>query len=517
MTTPIVGLQYGTVTWTAVLAVADGVDVDSVPDIMPVSNGEVIFTPSAKTFLIPSATPPVTIIGQPVVCTIQNGKLVDAEGRDTVTLLADSPAMNPVGWTWRVDYSLNDDRIKGGFSFHLAPDESVDLTTITPVGSSGGVLVTQGEKGDPGEDGIGLPASEVDGLMAEKIQTAGTATYVALRDSFPLIGAMNTGLAGKQDVISLDGDVAAKISADNSAVLTALFAKFERAISRTGGTTGQVATLSADGTIVWSTISVNPATPTAQGLVRLTGDLGGTADTPTVPGLALKANDADLKSVAKTGAYADLTGRPAFSTVATSGSYDDLLNRPSIPVAYSDEQVRDVVGSTLVAGANVTITVNDATDTIAISASGGSGGTTVADGSITEAKLAFAVATQAELDSVTGQVNANGAQIVNLTTPTQRVVSANYTVVAADAVGYVLHSVSTSAVTITLPADATAIPLETSIPWRAYSTGQITFAAGSGATIYSRGSAFKSAGQYAEGSLTKVAANTWLISGDVVP
>jgi hypothetical protein len=36
-----------------------------------------------------------------------------------------------------------------------------------------------------------------------------------------------------------------------------------------------------------------PATTTAKGLVKLTGDLGGTADSPTVPGLATKENTAN--------------------------------------------------------------------------------------------------------------------------------------------------------------------------------------------------------------------------------
>src|SRR5699024_5269116 len=35
---------------------------------------------------------------------------------------------------------------------------------------------------------------------------------------------------------------------------------------------------------------VQPASPTGTGIVRLTGDLGGTATAPTVPGLAGKAN-----------------------------------------------------------------------------------------------------------------------------------------------------------------------------------------------------------------------------------
>jgi hypothetical protein len=98
----------------------------------------------------------------------------------------------------------------------------------------------------------------------------------------------------------------------------------------------------------------------------------------------------------------------------------------------------------------------------------------------------------------------------------KRVVAGSYTLVNADSYGVILHSSAGSAVTITLPSDATAngIPQEVQIPWRQYGAGQITFAAGSGATLISRGSRFKSAGQYAEGTVTKVDVNTWLIAGD---
>lgn len=99
---------------------------------------------------------------------------------------------------------------------------------------------------------------------------------------------------------------------------------------------------------------------------------------------------------------------------------------------------------------------------------------------------------------------------------TKRTITGAYTLVAADATDVVLHSTASTAVTITLPQDSAAsIAQEVAIPWRAYGAGQITFAAGTGATLISRGSLFKSAGQYAEGVVTKVATNTWLLSGDL--
>jgi hypothetical protein len=78
------------------------------------------------------------------------------------------------------------------------------------------------------------------------------------------------------------------------------------------------------------------AGPTTTGLVRLTGDLGGTATAPTVPALADKADTADLAAVASSGAYGDLTGRPGLAAVALSGAYTDLSGRPTIPAAAGD-------------------------------------------------------------------------------------------------------------------------------------------------------------------------------------
>jgi len=100
--------------------------------------------------------------------------------------------------------------------------------------------------------------------------------------------------------------------------------------------------------------------------------------------------------------------------------------------------------------------------------------------------------------------------------PAKRVISGNYTLVAADAVDMVLHVTASTAVTITLPSDASvSIAQEVAIPWRQYGAGQVTFAAGSGATLISRGSVVNAAGQYAEGVATKVDVNTWLVSGDL--
>lgn len=83
----------------------------------------------------------------------------------------------------------------------------------------------------------------------------------------------------------------------------------------------------------------------------------GTQAASTITGLA---------TVAISGQYSDLAGRPALATVATTGNYSDLAGKPTIPAAYTDEQVRDVIGATLVSDtpSTLTITVDDAGDAI---------------------------------------------------------------------------------------------------------------------------------------------------------
>lgn len=72
-----------------------------------------------------------------------------------------------------------------------------------------------------------------------------------------------------------------------------------------------------------SSSAASDATSTVKGIVKLTGDLSGTADSPTVPGLALKANTSSLATVATTGAYSDLTGKPTIPTVTGTNTGDE--------------------------------------------------------------------------------------------------------------------------------------------------------------------------------------------------
>jgi hypothetical protein len=113
--------------------------------------------------------------------------------------------------------------------------------------------------------------------------------------------------------------------------------------------------------------TIADATTTTKGKIQLAGDLGGTADAPTVPGLALKANTSNM-----TTALASKANISSLSTVATSGNYNDLANKPNIPSAYviPKASVSELGGVKI--GANLSI---DANGVLSAAASGNSAST----------------------------------------------------------------------------------------------------------------------------------------------
>ena len=73
----------------------------------------------------------------------------------------------------------------------------------------------------------------------------------------------------------------------------------------------------------------------------------------------------------------------------------------------------------------------------------------------------------------------------------------------------------TVACTVTLPTDAVlALPVGGEVDFVQYGAGQITFAAGSGATVFSTPT-LKTRTQYSAATAKKVAVNTWLVLGDL--
>jgi hypothetical protein len=58
--------------------------------------------------------------------------------------------------------------------------------------------------------------------------------------------------------------------------------------------------------------------------------------------IALKANSADLATVATTGAYSDLSGTPTLATVATTGAYADLTGKPTLATVATSGSYTDL-------------------------------------------------------------------------------------------------------------------------------------------------------------------------------
>lgn len=101
------------------------------------------------------------------------------------------------------------------------------------------------------------------------------------------------------------------------------------------------------------------------------------------------------------------------------------------------------------------------------------------------------------------------AQSVNAQTGT------TYTPVAGDA-GKLVTLSNAAAITFTVPQDsAVTIAIGTYIDLMALGAGQVTVVAGTGATLRVSGLTAKSRAQYARFGVQKVAANTWVVFGDL--
>lgn len=147
--------QYGTVTGKFLAAVADGGDENDVlPEGLPLS-GQVQFTPSVKSVIIKSATPPVTVIPATIVADLDSDGFLSLNGVQGVTLLAtDDPAMNPSGFTylvefvnlWYVDEDSNAYPVEyKSFSIKVPKGTTTDLAVVAPIPADTGAVVVSNE------------------------------------------------------------------------------------------------------------------------------------------------------------------------------------------------------------------------------------------------------------------------------------------------------------------------------------------------------------------------------------
>jgi len=112
------------------------------------------------------------------------------------------------------------------------------------------------------------------------------------------------------------------------------------------------------------------------------------------------------------------------------------------------------------------------------------------------------------VDLAVANSDATQRTIGNITTTT-------HTLVAADA-GKALVCDNTSAITMTVPNDTTYnFTIGQTFVVIQKNTGAVTVQGESGVAIDSLGSKNKTNGQYSEARLIKIAANEWLLSGDL--
>jgi len=105
------------------------------------------------------------------------------------------------------------------------------------------------------------------------------------------------------------------------------------------------------------------------------------------------------------------------------------------------------------------------------------------------------------------------AAFVTATTTTG---STAYTLTVDDAAKVVETTAATAVVLTVPPNSAVPFAIGTVVSPRQYGAGQITVTPGTGVTVRSRGAALKTAGQYAEATLTKRATDEWVLTGDLV-
>lgn len=97
----------------------------------------------------------------------------------------------------------------------------------------------------------------------------------------------------------------------------------------------------------------------------------------------------------------------------------------------------------------------------------------------------------------------------------RNITGTTYTLDSADSGKQLVFS-NSSSITITIPTAASvSFPIGETFVINTTGTGQITVSPASGVTVRSLNSNLKSAGQYSEMRLAKIAADEWLLSGDL--
>lgn len=154
-------MNYGQVRYAASLATADSTDAGPEPDIVPLT-GYVDFVPSIQVTYSDDLGRQL-FLGTVTAGLDANGVLRDAEGNDTVTLIAsDSPELSRQSWTYEAYIRLNGLDPVGPYPFALESGDVVDLGMQAPLIISQGIVILRGPAGPEGPQG---PPGEAGGTI----------------------------------------------------------------------------------------------------------------------------------------------------------------------------------------------------------------------------------------------------------------------------------------------------------------------------------------------------------------
>ncbi|MBF6213789.1 hypothetical protein IU487_22485 [Nocardia puris] len=297
-------LKYGRVVGRFLANIVDGPDIGDLPEFPPLQ-GTLTFTAGAPKVLVAGADPdPATYVQLPqhYKVSLDEFGYITWRGQRGVRLVAPNADTNPTEWTWRVAFDLNYDGEPvaiAPFSFVVPeytpgpdpenPDEGssglVDLTLVSPVPASNGEAVVRGLSVvgvslvgdalvfelDNGEelDPVTVPqieaaqdAADAAALSESNAESAAAAAAAAVNSFDLTIGTVTTGDPGDPADASVSGGPPA----------------WTLDLTLPKGDTGEEGPPAPD------------ATDSVKGIIQLAGDLGGTAASPTVPGLAGKAD-----------------------------------------------------------------------------------------------------------------------------------------------------------------------------------------------------------------------------------